>query len=122
LDPDGHSVILGGKVSSNTSYTDLISKVCRILRDGGVRYVEMILRADHPKIVDSILKAKMIPSAVFPGLQYKDGKRLDFIVFSRSFELFDFQNLKLKGINQLYLQEYYLAWKKISLTPKMLDI
>ena len=92
-----------------------------MLRDFGARYIELIIRADKPKIVDSILAAKMIPSALFPAFQIKDNQRYDFVVFSKSYEVFDFQNIKLKGLNQKFLEEYYEAWKRISLNPKMLD-
>lgn len=122
LSADGHCVLIGGKVAPNTSYTDLISSASLLLRDNGARYIEMIVRADKPKIVDSILRAKMIPSAFFPALQLKDGKRWDFVVFSRSFEIFDFQNVRLKGLNQKYLEEYFKAWKSIHLNPQMLDV
>lgn len=122
FNPDGHCVLIGAKVSEDINYSDLISRVSIILRDYGARYIEMILRADKPKVIDSVLRAKMIPSAIFPAFQLKDGKRWDFIVFSRSFEVFDFQNVKLKGLNQRYLEAYFTAWKRISLNPKMLDV
>lgn len=122
LSNDGHCVLIGGKVAANVSYDELITKASHLLRDCGARYIEMIVRADKPKIVDSIMRAKMIPSAFFPALQLKDGKRMDFIVFSRSFEIFDFQKVELKGLNQRYLEEYFKAWKQIHLNPKMLDV
>lgn len=122
LSSDGHCVLIGGKVAPNTSYTDLISASTLLLRDNGARYIEMIVRADKPKILESVMRAKMIPSAFFPALQLKEGQRWDFIVFSRSFEIFDFQNIKLKGLNQRYLEEYFKAWKRIHLTPQMLDV
>ncbi len=122
FNPDGHCVLIGGKVGPDTSYTQLLTRATRQLRDHGARYIEMVVRADKPKIIDSILRARMIPSAFFPALQLKDGQRWDFFVFSRSFEILDFQNVKLKGLNQRYLEEYFKAWKKISLNPKMLDV
>lgn len=122
LSSDGHCVLIGGKVAPNTSYTELIMSASQVLRDNGARYIEMIVRADKPKIVDSIIRAKMIPSAFFPALQLKGDQRWDFIVFSRSFEIFDFQNVRLKGLNQRYLEEYFKAWKSIHLNPQMLDI
>jgi ribosomal protein S18 acetylase RimI-like enzyme len=122
LSGDGHCVIIGGKVAENIHYTDLMKRTCLLLRDYGARYIEIILRADKPKILNSIIASKMIPSAFFRAFQLKDGKRYDFVVLSRSYEIFDFQNIRLKGKNQLFLEEYYKAWKKISLNPKLLDI
>jgi len=122
FNPDGHCVLIGAKMPDDVDYAGLISKVSLMLRDHGARYIEMILRADKPKIIDSVLRAKMIPSAFFPAFQLKDGQRWDFFVFSRSFEVFDFQNVRLKGHNQRYLEEYFKAWQRIALNPKMLDV
>jgi hypothetical protein len=36
--------------------------------------------------------------------------------------VFDFQNVKLKGLNQVYLEEYFKAWKTMALNPKLLEI
>ncbi len=122
FNPDGHCVLIGAKLPTDMDYAALISRMALMLRDHGARYIEMILRADKPKLIDSVLRAKMIPSAFFPAFQLKDGQRWDFFVFSRSFEVFDFQNVRLKGLNQRYLEEYFKAWQRIALNPKMLDV
>lgn len=119
---DGHCVIIGGKMPGNLNFSELFLKANLLLRDAGARYIEVIARADRPKILESILKAKFIPCGFFPAFQRIDDKRYDFLVFSRSFEVFDFQNVRLKGMNQVYLEEYFRAWKKISLNPKLLQI
>ncbi len=119
---DGHCVVIGGKMPSNLNFAELFLKANKLLRDSGARYIEVLIRADRPKIVESILKAKFIPCAFFPAFQLVGEKRHDFIVLSRSFEIFDFQNVKLKGVNQSYLEQYYKTWKKMSLTPKMLGL
>jgi hypothetical protein len=92
------------------------------LRNAGARYIEVIVRADRPKILESIMRAKFIPCGFFPAFQMVNDKRHDFVVFSRSFEIFDFQNVKLKGLNQVYLEEYFKAWKRMSLNPKLLQV
>ena len=119
---DGHCVIIGGKMPSNLDFSELFLKSNKLLRDTGARYIEVIVRADRPKILQSMIKAKFIPCAFFPAFQLIDNKRYDFVVFSRSFETLDFQNVKLKGMNQVYLEEYYKTWKKISLNPKLLEL
>lgn len=121
-DTDGHCVVIGGKMPSNLDFSDLFIKCNRLLREAGARYIEVLVRADRPKIVESILKAKFIPCAFFPAFQLQGDKRYDFIVLSRSYEIFDFQNVKLKGVNQSYLEEYYKTWKKMALTPKLLGL
>lgn len=119
---DGYCVIVGGKMSHNIDFSELFLQTNRLLRDAGARYIEVIVRADRPKILESILRAKFIPCGFFPAFQMVGEKRHDFLVFSRSFEIFDFQNVKLKGMNQVYLEEYFKAWKRMSLNPKLLQL
>ena len=119
---DGYCVVVGGKMPGNLDFTKLFLNSNRLLRDAGARYIEVIVRADRPKILESILKAKFIPCGFFPAFQLIGDKRHDFLVFSRSFEIFDFQNVKLKGMNQVYLEEYFKAWKRMSLNPKLLQV
>ncbi len=118
---DGYCVVVGGKMPGTMNFTELFLEANKLLRDAGARYIEVIVRADRPKIVESIARAKFIPCGFFPALQLIGNKRHDFLVFSRSFEIFDFQNVKLKGLNQVYLEEYYKAWKRMSLNPKLLE-
>lgn len=119
---DGYCVIVGGKMSHNLDFSELFLQTNRLLRDAGARYIEVIVRADRPKILESMLRAKFIPCGFFPAFQKVGDKRHDFLVFSRSFEIFDFQNVKLKGMNQIYLEEYFKAWKRMSLNPKLLKL
>jgi len=119
---DGYCVVIGGKMPTDLDFTELFLKSNRLLRDAGARYIEVIVRADRPKILESIMKAKFIPCAIFPAFQMVNNKRYDFLVLSRSFEIFDFQNVKLKGLNQVYLEEYFKAWKRTSLNPKLLQV
>lgn len=119
---DGYCVIVGGKMPGNQDFTQLFLETNKLLRDAGARYIEVIVRSDRPKILESILRAKFIPCGFFPAFQQIGDKRYDFAVFSRSFEIFDFQNVKLKGMNQVYLEEYFKAWKRMSLNPKLLKI
>ena len=119
---DGYCVIVGGKMPGNLDFTELFLRANRLLRDAGARYIEVIVRADRPKILESIMRAKFIPCGFFPAFQLVGSRRHDFVVFSRSFEIFDFQNVRLKGLNQVYLEEYYNAWKRMSLNPKLLNL
>lgn len=119
---DGYCVIVGGRMPGNMNFTELFLSANKLLRTAGARYIEAIVRADRPKILESILRAKFIPCGFFPAFQKVNDRRHDFVVFSRSFEIFDFQNVKLKGLNQVYLEEYFKAWKRMSLNPKLLQI
>lgn len=117
----GHCVIIGGKVRSDVSYSDLLEQICRIVRNEGGRYFEIIIRADKPKIIESVMNARFIPSAFFPAMQRIKEIRYDYLVLSRTFEIFDFRNVQLRGVNNLYLQEYFQTWKSLALSPRLLD-
>ncbi|MBA2406132.1 MAG: GNAT family N-acetyltransferase [Bdellovibrionales bacterium] len=119
---DGYCVIIGGKMPGYLNFTELFLTSNRLLRDAGARYIEVIIRADRPKIIESVIKSKFIPCGFFPAFQMVNNQRHDFLVLSRSFEVFDFQNVKLKGLNQVYLEEYFKAWKTMALNPKLLEI
>lgn len=119
---DGYCVVIGGKMPGDLNFTELFLSANKLLRNVGARYIEVIVRADRPKILESILRAKFIPCGFFPAFQKAHDKRYDFVVFSRSFEIFDFQNVRLKGLNQIYLEEYFKAWKRMALNPKLLQV
>lgn len=112
---DKHCVIIGCKVDRLVSFTKLLRKVAWMLRDRGVRYVEMIARANRTNIIDKIIKAKFIPSGYLPALQCSLGIRYDYVIFSRSFEIFDFEHIELTGVNSHYLREYIRLWEEIYL-------
>jgi RimJ/RimL family protein N-acetyltransferase len=117
---DEHAVIIGGKTPDDVNFTELFNSIASLLRENGARYVELLIRADKPKMIDSILKAKFIPSAFFPAFQLRNGFRYDYLVVSKTFEVFDFQNIKLKGLNQEYLEEYFKSWEHTALNPNLI--
>jgi RimJ/RimL family protein N-acetyltransferase len=118
---DAYSVIIGGKVDPAINYSSLFNTIANLLRDQHASYVEILVRADKPKIIESILKAKFIPSAFFPAFQLHKGQRYDYVVMNKTFEIFDFQNIRLKGLNLRYLEEYFDHWKLSALNPKMIQ-
>jgi N-acetylglutamate synthase-like GNAT family acetyltransferase len=112
---DKHCVITGVKIDKKVSFTDLFLKVSNMLRDQGVRYIEMIARANRLNIIDKIINAKYIPCGYVPGFQLDGDYRYDYAVFSRSFEILELNDIELTGVSQLYLNEYVKSWSKISL-------
>lgn len=120
---DQHCVIVGIHKPSEIYHGELYTRVCQILRDRGVRYIETLVRADKLLTINETLKARFIPCAYFPGFQlHPNGHRLDFIVLSRTFEPLDFSNMELSGTNLEYLKQYYHSWKEISLNPRILGM
>jgi RimJ/RimL family protein N-acetyltransferase len=118
---DGHCTYIGAHLPHQLDYQDLFIRTNRLLRNQGARYLEILVRADRPKVLERVLMAKFIPCAFFPAFQQIGNTRYDFFVFSKSYEIFDFQLIRLKGLNQRFLEEYFKAWKRVSLTPKLLE-
>ena len=112
---DKHCVIIDVKIDKEVSFTDLFLKVSKMLRDQGVRYIEMIARANRLNIIDKIIKAKFIPCGYVPSFQLDGEIRYDYAVFSRSFEILELNDIELTGVSQLYLKEYVKSWSKVSL-------
>lgn len=121
-DSDRHCVIIGVSIDQEKSdhYFHLMNQITNILRSHNVRYIETIVRADNLGHIDNLLKAKFIPCAYFPAFQLVHETRFDFVVFSRSFEIFDFSNIQLEGVYKDYLNFYYQSWKNSSLNPKLI--
>jgi RimJ/RimL family protein N-acetyltransferase len=117
-DVDKHCVIAGLKLDREVDLADLLLKTSSILRDRGVRYIELIVRANRLNIITKFLKAKYLPCGYFPAFQKEDDKRYDYVVFSRSFEILDFNNIELEGHNKEYLNEYIKAWEEAFLGKK----
>tara|TARA_B100001971_G_C18267604_1_gene595176 strand:+ start:800 stop:1930 length:1131 start_codon:yes stop_codon:yes gene_type:complete len=112
---DKYSVITGIKIDREVDLASLLIKASAILRDKGVRYIEILVRANRLNIIEKFLRAKFIPSGYFPAFQLEGDKRYDYVVFSKSFEILDFSNIKPKGLNKLYLKEYTRLWEEIYL-------
>lgn len=118
---DRHCVIIAISDVENIGYVDILANACRILRRKGARYIEFIMRADETNNIETAIQSQFLPCAYFPALQLSEGMRFDYVIFSRSFEILNFANLKLEGVNRQYLVQYYKSWKEISLDPIQLQ-
>lgn len=116
---DGHCVIMGIYDENELGYMSILKQTCFVLKRMSVRYIEFMVQAQEIDKVSVALKFKFIPSAFFPGLQLYDDKRFDMVIFSRSFEMFDFNDIQLEGTNKEFLEIYYHTWEKFSLPPKL---
>lgn len=111
---DMHCVVTGVKIDKEVSFSNLFKKVSHMLRDRGVRYIEMIIRANRLNIIDKIINSKFIPCGYIPSFQKENDLRYDYVAFSRSFEILDFENLSFEGVNKRYVDEYIKSWSKIA--------
>lgn len=126
---DRHCVIIGyGGTKSIDNYTLFLDSVSRTLEDVGIRYIEILVGAYKPRKIQEVMQARFLPSAYFPALRLvtketeqdsgnsgflKAGERLDYIIFSKSFEILDFQKVKPQGRNRDFLRYYFEQWKRL---------
>lgn len=114
---DGHCVIMGVKKPRNYDFTDILEQSVRLLNGIGVRYVEILVRADKAKTIQRTLGARFLPCAYFPAFQLYGEHRFDYVVLSRTFEILDFKYIKLAGKNRIYLEEYIRNIQEQFLNP-----
>lgn len=115
---DKHCTIIGIKKQREIDFSSILNRCCQVLRDFGVRYIELLVRADKGKTIERVLKSRFIPSAYFPAFQKQQDLRYDYVVFSRTFEVLDFSLLQLTGTNRVFLDEYIRNIQEIYLKPQ----
>jgi RimJ/RimL family protein N-acetyltransferase len=108
---DKYSVIMGG-VTKEKSASVVLESIARKLNDMNMAYIELILDAYTPQLQREAVDARYIPSAYFPCLKKEGNKRYDCIVFSRTFEVLDFRNVKLISLYKNFLREYLALWRE----------
>jgi ribosomal protein S18 acetylase RimI-like enzyme len=119
---DRYCAIIGIRDAESIGYGPIFATACRELKKSGARYIEFIIRADEAAKIEHALSAQFVPCAYFPAMQLSAaGDRYDYVVFSRSYEILDFRNLRLEGVNRQYLIQYFNKWKELSLDPILLQ-
>lgn len=108
---DKYSVIVGG-MTNEKSFAVVLESVARKVSDMDMAYVEVIIEAYSPAIQRDALDARFIPSAYFPCAKRMGGKRYDCIVFSRTFDVLDFRNVKIISLYKNFLREYLKLWRE----------
>lgn len=108
---DKYSVIMGG-FTKEKSATVVLESIARKLYEMGMAYIEIILDAYTPQLQREALDARYIPSGYFPCIKKSGNKRYDCIVFSRTFEVLDFRNVKLLSLYKNFLREYLSLWRE----------
>ncbi len=108
---DKYSVIVGG-VTNEKSFAVVLESVAQKVSQMDMAYVEVIIDAYSPHIQRDALDARFIPSAYFPCAKRMGGKRYDCIVFSRTFDILDFRNVKIISLYKNFLKEYLKLWRE----------
>lgn len=112
---DKHCVIIGVRDDAKLGLHRILNSAVWTLHEIGARYIELILRADELNTIETVIQSEFIPCAYFPAMYLSNKKRHDFVVFSRSFEILNFRNINLDGVNKQYLLQYFNLWKETSI-------
>jgi hypothetical protein len=114
---DKHCILIGIRDTQGEGTFRILDAASKLLHDLGARYIEFIIRADEIEKIEMAIEAEFIPCAYFPSMHRNGEIRHDFVAFSRSFEILNFRNLKLEGVNRQYLVQYFNIWKEQSFLP-----
>jgi RimJ/RimL family protein N-acetyltransferase len=107
---DKYSVFVGGFTNLDPSV--ILESVAKKMRDLDMAYLEILFDAYTPELQRAAIDARFIPSGYFVAGKYDNGTRYDCIVFSRTFDVLDFRNVKLSSIYREFLKEYLKLWRE----------
>ena len=109
---DRYSVILGGRTGSR-DFSLILNSAAKTLNDMGVSYIELLVDAYSPALQRHAFNSRFIPCAYYPALRKVGGKRWDYIVFARTFEMLDFRNVRITQTYRRFLKEYLKIWQSL---------
>jgi hypothetical protein len=108
---DKYSVVVGG-VTNEKNFAVVLESIAQKVSQMDMAYVEVIIDAYSPHIQRDALDARFIPSAYFPCAKRMGNRRYDCIVFSRTFDILDFRNVKIISLYKNFLREYLKLWRE----------
>jgi RimJ/RimL family protein N-acetyltransferase len=108
---DKYSVVVGG-VTNEKSFAVVLESIAQKVNQMDMAYVEVIIDAYSPEIQRDALDARFIPTAYFPCGKRMEDKRYDTVVFSRTFDILDFRNVKIISLYKNFLNEYLKLWRE----------
>ena len=108
---DKYSVVVGG-VTNEKSFAVVLESIAQKVSQMDMAYVEVIIDAYSPEVQRDALDARFIPSAYFPCGKRMEETRYDCVVFSRTFDILDFRNVKIISLYKNFLHEYLKLWRE----------
>ncbi|MDA8131247.1 MAG: GNAT family N-acetyltransferase [Elusimicrobia bacterium] len=108
---DKYSVVVGG-VTNEKSFAVVLESIAQAVNQMDMAYVEVIIDAYAPEAQRDALDARFIPSAYFPCGKRMEAQRYDTVVFSRTFDILDFRNVKIISHYKDFLNEYLKLWRE----------
>lgn len=107
---DKYSVFVGGFTKLEPEV--LLESVARKMQDLDMAYLEILFDAYSPQLHRAAIDARFIPSGYFPAGKLYGSYRYDCIIFSKTFDILDFRNVKLFSLYKNFLKEYLKLWKE----------
>ncbi|PIS47323.1 MAG: hypothetical protein COT17_04065 [Elusimicrobia bacterium CG08_land_8_20_14_0_20_51_18] len=107
---DKYSVVMGGFTDQHM--TVVLDSLSQKLNELNMSYVEVIVDAYSPEYQRMAVDARFIPTGYFPCSKRVGNRRYDCIVFSRTFEILDFRNVKIISLYRNILKEYLKLWRE----------
>lgn len=107
---DKYSVFVGG--FSNLEVEVVLESVAKKMQELDMAYLEILFDAYSPHLHRAAIDARFIPSGYFPAGKLVNNQRYDCIIFSKTFEILDFRNVKLASLYKSFLKEYLKLWRE----------
>ncbi len=107
---DKYSVFVSGVTDLPAEI--IMESVAKKMHELEMAYLEILFDAYTPHLHRSAIDARFIPSGYFPSAKLVNGKRYDCIIFSRTFDILDFRNVRLTSLYKNFLKEYLKLWRE----------
>lgn len=108
---DNYCVVIGG-FTKEPSFTVVLESLAQKLNEMRMSYIEVIMDAYAPQLQREAMDARFIPSGYYPCMKKVGGRQYDCIVFSRTFEILDFRNVRILSLYKNFLREYLKLWRE----------
>ena len=107
---DNYGTIVGLRTDRQDT-TGFLHQTCEAAAQLGIKYIELLVSAFDPVKQRQALDAHFLPCAYFPAMKpVEGGKRMDYLVFSRSYETLDFTDIRLSGDATRFLDVFMKCW------------
>lgn len=107
---DKYSVFVGG--FTNLEPEVVLESVAKKMQELDMAYLEILFDAYSPTLHRAAIDARFIPSGYFPAGKLVNNQRYDCIIFSKTFDILDFRNVRLASLYKSFLKEYLKLWKE----------
>lgn len=111
---DGYCTLIKATKPISTLSGSLTSLYMQ-LDDIGVSYIEVLVNVGLTTMIETLLAAQFVPSALYPAMREENGKFEDYIVLSRTMEPLNFRGISVISQFKPYIDLYVDMWKQVNL-------